>query len=120
MKLFMFYTGGNEGKSNIEVHDVQFVVAEIPTDAWPALREAWFGDKDKIHIDGYAPIQWVDGFDVMLSREPSINSEKFYFVNVGGDAPNNLAELHEFDLFVGKTAAEAKQKAIKTRFVDSQ
>ncbi|WP_458031898.1 DUF1543 domain-containing protein, partial [Providencia stuartii] len=34
MKLFMFYVGGNAGKSNIEVHDIQFVVAEKPTDAW--------------------------------------------------------------------------------------
>lgn len=67
MKLFMFYIGGNAGKSNIEVHDIQFVVAEKPTDAWPALREAWFGDKDKIHIDGYAEITWVDGLmDLIL------------------------------------------------------
>lgn len=120
MKLFMFYIGGNAGKSNIEVHDVQFVVAEKPTDAWPALREAWFGDKDKIHIGGYASIQWADGFDVTLSREPSKNNKKLYFANVGGYAPNHLAELHEFDLFVGKTAEEAKQKAIKTLLVDSQ
>ncbi len=27
MYLFMFYVGGNAGKSNIEVHDIQFVVA---------------------------------------------------------------------------------------------
>ncbi len=28
------YVGGNAGKSNIEVHDVQFVAAEQPTDAY--------------------------------------------------------------------------------------
>lgn len=27
MNLFMFYIGGNAGKSNIEVHDIQFVAA---------------------------------------------------------------------------------------------
>lgn len=120
MKLFMFYIGGNAGKSNIEVHDIQFVVAEKPKDAWPTLREAWFGDKDKIHIDGYAIITWVDGFDVTLSREPSKTSHKLYFVNVGGYTPNSLAELHEFDLFVAKTADEAKQKAIKKLLVNSE
>ncbi len=41
MKLYMFYVGGNAGKSNIEVHDVQFVAAEQPTDAL-ADRENWF------------------------------------------------------------------------------
>lgn len=54
MNLYMFYIGGNAGKSNIEVHDIQFVAANQPKDAWPALREAWFGDSDKIHIDGYS------------------------------------------------------------------
>lgn len=120
MKLFMFYIGGNAGKSNIEVHDIQFVIAEKPEDAWPTLREAWFGDKDKIHIDGYAVITWADGFDVILSREPSKTSHKLYFVNVGGDTPNSLAELHEFDLFVAKTADDAKQKAIKKLLVNSE
>lgn len=40
MNLYMFYVGGNAGKSNIEVHDIQFVAARKPNDAWPALREA--------------------------------------------------------------------------------
>ena len=38
MNLYMFYVGGNAGKSNIEVHDIQFVAARVPNDAWPALR----------------------------------------------------------------------------------
>lgn len=120
MKLYMFYVGGNAGKSNIEVHDIQFVVVHQPTDAWPALREAWFGDKDKIHIDGYAIITWVDGYRIELSKEPATHQQKLYFVNVGGYKPSKLAELHEFDLFVANTPAEAKQKAINTLLVDSQ
>ena len=32
MELFVFTIGGNAGKSNIEVHDIQFVVAERPED----------------------------------------------------------------------------------------
>lgn len=52
MNLYIFYIGGNAGKSNIEVHDVQFAVVSKPEDAWPLLREAWFGDKNKIHLDG--------------------------------------------------------------------
>nr|MBG3150394.1 DUF1543 domain-containing protein [Proteus mirabilis] len=119
MKLFMFYIGGNAGKSNIEVHDIQFVVAEKPTDAWAALREAWFGDKDKVHIDGYAEITWVDGFNITLSDKPSDSNDNLYFVNVGGYHPSNLAELHEFDLFVAKSANEAKEKAIATLLVNS-
>lgn len=120
MKLYMFYVGGNAGKSNIEVHDIQFVVAQQPTDAWPVLRETWFGNKDKIHVDGYAIINWVDGYRIELSRKPATHQQRLYFVNVGGYNPSTLAELHEFDLFVANTAADAKQKAIDTLLIDSQ
>lgn len=114
MNLYMFYIGGNAGKSNIEVHDIQFVAAKKPEDAWPALRDAWFGDKDKIHIDGYNRITWVDGYSVTLSAEPSRTANKLFFVNVGGYRPDTLAELHEFDLFVAENALQAKSKALTT------
>lgn len=120
MKLYMFYIGGNAGKSNIEVHDIQFVAAENPTEAWPVLREAWFGDKDKVHIDGYAVIKWADGFDIELRKEPSKSEYQLYFVNVGGYIAENLAQLHEFDLFVAKTVNEAKQKALQILLTNSQ
>lgn len=114
MNLYMFYIGGNAGKSNIEVHDIQFVAANQPKDTWPALREAWFGDSDKIHIDGYSRITWADGYSVSLSPEPSPSAQKLFFVNAGGYRPDTLAELHEFDLFVAENAQGAKKKAMKT------
>ena len=114
MNLYMFYIGGNAGKSNIEVHDIQFVAAKEPKDAWPALREAWFGDSDKIHIDGYSRITWADGYSVKLSAEPSQYTKKLFFVNAGGYRPDRLAELHEFDLFVAENAQGAKDKALQT------
>ena len=83
MNLYMFYVGGNAGKSNIEVHDIQFVAARKPNDAWPALREAWFGDSDKIHIDGYSRITWADGYSVTLSpSRPSLRRDYFSSMRV--------------------------------------
>lgn len=119
MNLYMFYVGGNAGKSNIEVHDIQFVAAEKPEDAWPALRDAWFGDAGKIHIDGYARITWADGYDVSLTKIPPAGDKKLFFVNAGGYRPDSLAELHEFDLFVAPTADEAKHKALKNLLTDA-
>ena len=52
-QLYLFYLGGNAGQSNIEVHDVQFAVCDTWQEAIPALKAAWFGDADKIHIDGW-------------------------------------------------------------------
>ncbi|WP_279046253.1 DUF1543 domain-containing protein [Cedecea davisae] len=119
MELYVFYVGGNAGKSNIEVHDVQFVAAEKPEDAWPALRSAWFGDKDKIHIDGFGKLRWADGYRISLSTTPVEQSQKLFFVNAGGYSPETLAELHEFDFFVATSAAEAKEKALARLLVNS-
>ena len=59
-KLYMFYLGGNAGRSNIEVHDIQFVVCDNYQEAVPALKAAWFGDADKIHIDGWQAADLAD------------------------------------------------------------
>lgn len=119
MELYVFYVGGNAGKSNIEVHDVQFVAAEKPQDAWPALRAAWFGDKDKIHIDGYGILRWVDGYRVSLSDKPIEQKQALFFVNVGGYSPKTLAELHAFDFFVAEHPAQAKKQAMARLLVES-
>lgn len=110
----MFYLGGNAGKSTIEVHDIQFVAAERPEDAWPLLRKAWFGDADKVHIDGYARVTWADGYAVTLSSVPPTNNNRLWFVNVGAYTPSSLAELHAFDLFVAPDSRKAKEKGLNT------
>ncbi len=121
MKLYMFYVGGNAGRSNIEVHDIQFCPAVQVEDAYPSLREAWFGDKDKLHLDGYRTITWADGFDVTLSQEIQDNQGySLFFVNAGGYTPDNLAEQHAFELFVAKDANEAKDKAMQQLLVGLQ
>ncbi|QCR35679.1 DUF1543 domain-containing protein [Nissabacter sp. SGAir0207] len=114
MELYMFYVGGNAGRSNIEVHDIQFVAVERPEDAWPVLRAAWFGDADKIHIDGYARITWADGYRVTLADTPPAGGPRLWFVNAGAYHPSTLAELHAFDLFVAEDMKQAKAKGLAT------
>lgn len=111
-KLYMFYIGGNAGASNIEVHDVQFVVCEDYKQAIPTLKSLWFGDADKIHIDGYQPMTWADGYDIEISDTAVDNAgERLYFVNVGGYQKDDIKEAHAFALFVAKNPEEAKEKA---------
>lgn len=110
----MFYVGGNAGRSNIEVHDVQFAAVETVEHAYPALRAAWFGDPDKLHVDGYAQVRWVDGYRVELGKAPCRSGLKLFFVNMGGYRRDTLAELHDFALFVAPDAEAAKQQAKAT------
>ncbi|PHM63986.1 hypothetical protein Xsto_03443 [Xenorhabdus stockiae] len=112
-QLYMFYLGGNAGKSNIEVHDVQFVAVNKVEEAYPVLRDVWFGDKDKLHLDGYMPVKWADGYDISLNKNEYAGDLRLYFVNVGGYQKNSLAEAHEYGFFVGRTDEEAKEKAKK-------
>lgn len=113
VQLFMFYIGGNAGRSNIEVHDIQFAAVAQPEAAWPLLRAAWFGDPDKIHVDGYSVIEWADGYDICLRPEPPAAAQpRLFFVNVGGYRPDTLAEQHEYGLFVAADAAAAKRRAM--------
>ena len=123
-KLYMFYLGGNAGRSNIEVHDIQFAVCDDYREAIPALKAAWFGDADKIHIDGWQIVEWADGYDVCVREAgehtamPSEHAQHLYFVNVGGYRAGQLAEAHAFGLFAAATPAEAKQKALQTLLPD--
>ena len=66
-QLHLFYLGGSAGQSNIEVHDVQFAVCDTWQEAIPALKAAWFGDADKIHIDGWQVINWADGYGIQVA-----------------------------------------------------
>lgn len=113
-RLHLFYIGGTAGRSNIEVHDVQFAAIRHIPDAYPSLRDAWFGDPASLHLDGYAAVLWADGFDVALAPEPDPSGFKLFFVNMGGYRRGVLAELHEFGLFVAHDAAGAKAKARRT------
>lgn len=119
LQLYMFYVGGNAGRSNIEVHDVQFAAVRRPEDAFPLLRDAWFGDKDKLHVDGFSIIDWADGHDVTLVRTPDPSGKHLYFVNLGGYRADTLIEQHEFGLFVAENAEAAKARAKQTMLRDA-
>jgi len=96
--LYQFYIGGTAGRANIELHDVQFAAVSRVQDAYPALREAWFGDPGSLHLDGYMRIDWADGFDLHLAPEPDPSGLTLFFVNMGGYRADSLAELHKDDL----------------------
>lgn len=110
-QLYLFYLGGTAGRSNIEVHDVQFAAVRRVPDAYPSLRDAWFGDPASLHLDAYAPVLWADGHDVSLAPTPDPSGLALFFVNMGGYRHGVMAEQHDFGLFVARDAAGAKAKA---------
>jgi len=120
LSLFIVVLGGRSLKSNIEIHDVRWVVGETIEDTFPELRKQWLGKKNGLHIDSYKSIKYVDGYEIVLSKsnKDSLNIPRkepisLWFVNLGGYNPEKMYEEHEFNLIVAKKAIEAKKKAKK-------
>jgi hypothetical protein len=112
MQLFMVYLGGDVPKANIEVHDIQFVIAETIDAAIPTLRANWFGQPKGLHMDSYVAVHHVDGYRIDISDQEPTHTHRLFFVNAGGYYPDNIAEQHECGLFVAETAQQAKKSAL--------
>ena len=123
-KLFLVVLGGRTKMSNIELHDVRWVIGKSIQDTFKDLRNQWFGDLKGLHIDSYIKINYIDGYLINIKKKNSnyknqissqinqdTNKDILWFVNLGGYNSNNLAEQHQFGLVVAKTSFEAKRKA---------
>ena len=120
LSLFIVVLGGRSLKSNIEIHDVRWVVGESIEDTFSDLREQWIGKKSGLHIDSYKCVKYVDGYEIVVSKSnkdnlisPPKKKLSLWFVNLGGYNPKKMYEEHEFNLIVAKKAIQAKNKAKK-------
>ena len=118
LSLFIVVLGGRSLKSNIEIHDVRWVLGTSIEDTFPELRRQWIGNKKGLHIDSYKCIKYVDGYEIVVSKsnKDRLNSQQLedlslWFVNLGAYNPNKMYEEHEFNLIVAPRAIEAKKKA---------
>lgn len=114
-KLYAVYLGGKAPRSNIELHDVVFVVGDSLEETYPKLKAKWFAYPEKTpHIDSYMELTHVDGFQIKLVQGKRNNgSHKLYFINFGGYLENLFGEVHQSAFYVAKDPAEATQKARK-------
>lgn len=112
MKLFAIYIGGEHPGAHIEIHDVRFVVAASIRDTYDQLRAEWWGTPGTLHVDCWAEIAHIDGYDVTLRPEPSTAFEKLYFVNLGGYDASEFAEQHKNMFVVAGSVAAAKALAL--------
>jgi hypothetical protein len=114
MKLFAIYIGGEHPQAHIEIHDVRFIVAPTIRDTHDQLRAQWWGTPGTLHVDCWAEIDHVDGYDVSLSLEPSSATQKLFFVNLGGYDGRDFAEQHKNMFVVATSVKEAKDRALAT------
>ena len=117
LSLFIVVLGGRSLKGNVEIHDVRWVLGQTIEDTFPELRRQWLGKINGLHIDSYKRIQYIDGYEISISKSKKDNKkqvdESLWFINLGGYDPKKMYEEHEFTLVVAKKATDAKKKAKK-------
>ena len=118
LSLFIVVLGGRSLKSNIEIHDVRWVLGESLEDTFPELRKQWLGKIKGLHIDSYKRIKYIDGYKIVINKYNKNNSKEqkeedksLWFINLGGYDPKKMYEEHEFTLVVAKKAIDAKKIA---------
>ncbi|ABI77040.1 conserved hypothetical protein [Hyphomonas neptunium ATCC 15444] len=113
MKLYAVFTGGHHPRANTEVHDLRFVVGESLEATVPALRAGWWGKPSSLHIDGYAELTEIDGWQVELvpGRATSPPARRLWFVNLGGYTPGLFGEQHNYLFLAGDDKAEVWTRA---------
>jgi hypothetical protein len=110
-KLFAVYLGGTAQGSNIELHDVQFVVGETIEDTYEELLRLWYGMPEGLHLDSYMALEVVDGHRVVLSRTQIVQDKALYFVNLGAYRPGVFGEYHANKFIVAGDAVKVKRRA---------
>lgn len=111
MNLFMVLIGCKPTGRHTEQHDVFFGIANELKELIPALENFWPEAKGNMHIDGYRKIKQVNGYDVSIIPMSELNtdqSEKLFFINLGGYKKNEFEEFH-YKMVV---ASEEKSSAI--------
>ncbi len=113
MKLFAVFVGGDHPRANIEVHDLRFVIGETLEATIPQLRAGWWGAPSTLHIDGYAELDIVEGWQVELvpGPAPAAACRTLWFVNLGGYTPELFGEQHNYQFLAGSDKAEVWKRA---------
>ena len=101
MKLFAIYVGGGHPRANIEIHDIRFVAGEDLEATFPVLKQEWWGTPGSLHVDAYADLTRLPGWQVNVQDTPPPDGgARLFFVNVGYYVAGRFGELHDYQFRV--------------------
>ena len=116
--LFMVMLGATPPGRLTEQHDIFFGIGHNLKELVPAMKDFWPEAKGQIHIDAWRKVSFVDDFkiEVVAREENLLNTEKLFFINLGGYKENEFEEFHYKVLTVALNKADAIKKAKATLF----
>jgi hypothetical protein len=111
LMLYVVMLGGSHPRAKIEVHDIVFAAADSLEATFAQLREQWFGNAKGLHIDSWMAVDGVERWRVEMSPlAPKPESNRLFFINLGGYVSHVFGEAHHYILVVAQDAREAKSK----------
>lgn len=110
-KLYMIGLGGKQTGIHIEIHSLEFVVADQIQDTYLLLDDLWQGQKETLHMDSYTIIEYIPGYDISVEDEPQQSPLKLFAINYGGNVPGECTEYHKIRFLVAEDALKAKRLA---------
>ena len=116
-KLFAVLLGGRAEGCNIELHDIQFTTGSKISDCYQDLLAKWFGLPERMHLDAYMVLDYIDGHEISLRKEKSKQSQKLYFINLGAYEEGNFTELHATRFLVDTSKLSVKKRAKESLLV---
>lgn len=117
-KLFMLMLGCKPKGRQTEQHDIFFGIASSLQELIPDIYAFWPEAKDKIHIDAWREVNYVEGckVEVVEANEAIDNELSLFFLNLGGYRPNEFDEPHYKMLLATPDKATAIKQAKETAF----
>lgn len=104
---------------NTEQHDLFFGIGTSLNDIKTDIQNFWKEANGKIHIDGWREVCFVEGYEIEIADRKdtdSLQTEKLFFINLGGYKPNEFEEFHYKMITVAADRGIAIQKAKQTAF----
>ena len=117
-KLFAVMVGGSHPGSNIELHDIRFVVGETLEATYKELKASWWGIPATLHIDAWCELSALDGFRVEVRDTPKKSKaerhdNQLYFINVGYYEPGLFGEGHAYRFMIGPDRPSVWGRALR-------
>ena len=122
MKLFMLLLGCKPPGRHTEQHDIFFGIAENLKDLIPAINKSWPEANNKIHIDAWREVNFVDEYEVKVYEKNTeedrsvTHNIKLFFLNLGGYKENEFEEYHYKILAACESKSTAIQRARSSAF----
>lgn len=104
-QLYMLGLGGQVPGANIEVHDIQFVVATSVEECYPAILTRWYGTT--LHLDSFTVIRCINDYEVVIG---GADCNRLYLVVYGGYDPTIFDEIHRYHFVLASSPQEAKRQ----------